>query len=142
LHDIAVLTGGKVATEDSMGPKVEEMKFTDLGQCGKITITKEATTILDGFGKRDHINKRMTFIRKQIEQAKRLPEKERLEERLGKLSQGVAIIRVGGTNQVEMNNRKDRLNDALNATKAAIDQGIVVGGGIALLYSSLILNNV
>jgi len=141
LRDMAILTGGQVVTED-LGQKIEEVQLSDLGRCGKITITKDDTIILNGLGKRDNIDERVAQIRAQIEQTDSTYEKEKLQERLGKLSGGVAVIRVGGSSEVEVNEKKDRMNDSLNATKAAVEQGVVTGGGIALLYSTLVLDNV
>jgi chaperonin GroEL len=136
---MATLTGGQVVTED-LGQKIEEVQLSDLGRCGRITITKDDTIILNGTGKREDIDERIAQIRAQIEQTDSTYEKEKLEERLGKLSGGVAVIKVGGSSEVEVNEKKDRMNDALNATKAAVDQGVVVGGGIALLYSVSVLD--
>ncbi|ETO35394.1 chaperonin CPN60-2, mitochondrial precursor, partial [Reticulomyxa filosa] len=141
LQDMAILTGGQVINEE-LGHKLEEVEFSHLGRCRKITITKDDTIILNGLGKREHLDERIAQIRAQVEQTDSTYEKEKLQERLGKLSGGVAVIRVGGSSEVEVNEKKDRMNDALNATKAAIEQGVIAGGGIALLYSTKILDDV
>jgi chaperonin GroEL len=140
LRDMAVLTGGQVISED-LGQKLEEVQLSDLGRCGKITVTKDDTVILNGLGNKNDIEERVSQIRAQLESTDSTYEKEKLEERLGKISGGVAVIRVGGSSEVEVNEKKDRMNDALNATKAAVSEGVVAGGGIALLYSSKILEN-
>merc|ERR1712110_1401428 len=114
----------------------------DLGRCGKITITKDYTIILNGMGSKDDINERIDNIRSQISATDSTYEKEKLEERLGKLAGGVAAIRVGGSSGEEVNEKKDRMNDSLNATKAAVAEGIVPGGGVALLYATKVLEDV
>merc|ERR1712241_442778 len=114
----------------------------DLGRCGKITITKDDCIILNGMGAKDDINERIDNIRSQAAQTDSTYEKEKLEERLGKLAGGVAVIRVGGSSEVEVNEKKDRTNDSLNATKAAVAEGIVPGGGVALLYATKVLEDV
>lgn len=141
LRDMAILTGANVISED-LGQKLEDVTLGDLGRCGKITITKDDTIILNGLGKKTDISERIEQIRSQVSQTDSTYEKEKLEERLGKLSGGVAVIRVGGSSEVEVNEKKDRMNDALNATKAAVSEGVVPGGGVALLYSTLVLNDV
>lgn len=141
LRDMAILTGGQVISED-LGAKLEETQLGDLGRCTKITITKDDTIILGGLGKKEDIDERIENIRAQIEHTDSSYEKEKLEERMGKLSGGVAVIRVGGSSEVEVNEKKDRMNDSLNATKAAVLSGVVPGGGIALLYASTILDDV
>eukprot|EP01083_Nonionella_stella_P005852 16882_1 len=140
LRDMAILTGGQVVSED-LGHKIEEVQLGDLGRCGKMTITKDDTIILNGMGHKDDINERIENLRSQIKATDSTYEKEKLEERLGKLSGGVAVIRVGGSSEVEVNEKKDRMNDSLNATKAAVAEGIVPGGGIALLYATKIFDN-
>jgi chaperonin GroEL len=137
---MAILTGGQVISED-LGHKIEEIQLGDLGRCGKITITKDDTIILNGMGSKDDINERIENIRSQITATDSTYEKEKLEERLGKLAGGVAVLRIGGSSEVEVNEKKDRMNDALNATKAAVAEGIVPGGGIALLYATKILED-
>jgi len=138
LRDMAVLTGGQVISEE-LGQKLEEIQLSDLGKCGKITVTKDDTVILNGFGNKSDIEERVSQIRAQLDNTDSTYEKEKLEERLGKLSGGVAVIRVGGSSELEVNEKKDRMNDALNATKAAVSEGVVAGGGMALLYASKIL---
>merc|ERR1711870_184990 len=135
LRDMAILTGGQVVSED-LGHKMEEVQLGDLGRCGKITITKDDTIILNGMGSKDDISKRVENIRARVAATDSTYEKEKLEERLGKLAGGVAVIRVGGSSEVEVNEKKDRMNDSLNATKAAVAEGIVPGGGVALLYAT------
>jgi len=141
LRDMAILTGGQVVSED-LGHKMEEVQLGDLGRCGKITITKDDTIILNGMGSKDDITERVENIRAQVAATDSTYEKEKLEERLGKLAGGVAVIRVGGSSEVEVNEKKDRMNDSLNATKAAVAEGIVPGGGVALLYATKVLEDV
>eukprot|EP00485_Elphidium_margaritaceum_P005663 CAMPEP_0202686398 /NCGR_PEP_ID=MMETSP1385-20130828/2196_1 /ASSEMBLY_ACC=CAM_ASM_000861 /TAXON_ID=933848 /ORGANISM="Elphidium margaritaceum" /LENGTH=561 /DNA_ID=CAMNT_0049340963 /DNA_START=176 /DNA_END=1862 /DNA_ORIENTATION=- len=140
LRDMAVLTGGQVVSEE-LGHKLEEVQLGDLGRCGKITVSKDDTIVLNGMGNKEDINERVENIRSQIGGTDSTYEKEKLEERLGKLAGGVAVIRVGGSSEVEVNEKKDRMNDALNATKAAVSEGIVPGGGVALLYSIKVLED-
>eukprot|EP00483_Globobulimina_turgida_P001660 UN01662 len=137
---MAILTGGQVVSED-LGHKIEEVQLGDLGRCGKITITKDDTIVLNGMGSKEDINERIENIRAQISATDSTYEKEKLEERLGKLAGGVAVIRVGGTSEIEVNEKKDRMNDSLNATKAAVAEGIVQGGGVALLYATKIFDS-
>ena len=132
LEDIAVLTGGQVISED-LGIKLENVSLAMLGHAKKVTITKENTTIVDGAGKKKEIDARINQIKAQIEETTSDYDKEKLQERLAKLAGGVAIIRVGGASEVEVKERKDRVDDALNATRAAVEEGIVPGGGVALL---------
>lgn len=139
MRDMAILTGGQVMSED-LGHKLEEFQMADLGTCAKITISKDDTIILDGGGQKSDISERVENIRAQVLDTDSTYEKEKLEERLGKLVGGVAVIRVGGSSEIEVNEKKDRMNDALNATKAAIQEGIVPGGGLALLYSISVLD--
>jgi len=141
LADIATLTGGTVVQEET-GAKLEEWELFDLGQCGKISITKDDTLIVDGRGESAKIEERCASIKAQIEKTESNYEKEKLNERLAKLSGGVAVIKVGGSSEVEVNEKKDRVTDALNATRAAVEEGTVPGGGCALLYSTLILKDV
>jgi len=135
LEDIAVLTGGQVISED-LGIKLENVTLDMLGKSKKITITKDDTTIVDGVGEKDAIEARIGQIKAQIEATTSDYDKEKLQERLAKLAGGVAVIRVGGSTEVEVKEKKDRVDDALNATRAAVEEGIVPGGGIALLKAT------
>lgn len=141
LEDIAVLTGGQVISED-LGIKLENVTLDMLGRAKKVTITKDDTTIVDGVGEKDAIEARIGQIKKQIEDTTSDYDKEKLQERLAKLAGGVAVIRVGGSTEVEVKEKKDRVDDALNATRAAVEEGIVPGGGIALLKASKALEGV
>lgn len=132
LEDIAVLTGGQMISED-VGIKLENVSLSMLGQSKKVRITKDDTTIVDGKGRRKDIEDRVAQIRQQIEETTSDYDKEKLQERLAKLSGGVAVLRVGGATEVEVKERKDRVDDALNATRAAVEEGIVPGGGASLL---------
>jgi chaperonin GroEL len=136
LEDIAILTGGQVISED-VGIKLESVTLAMLGRAKKISISKENTTIVDGAGKKAEITARVAQIKGQIEETTSDYDKEKLQERLAKLAGGVAVIRVGGSTEVEVKERKDRVDDALNATRAAVEEGIVPGGGCALLRSSV-----
>ncbi|HTM80766.1 chaperonin GroEL [Asticcacaulis sp.] len=138
LEDIAVLTKGEVISED-LGIKLETVSLDQLGRAKKVTITKENTTIVDGSGEKSDIESRIGQIKKQIEETTSDYDKEKLQERLAKLAGGVAVIRVGGSTEVEVKEKKDRVDDALNATRAAVEEGIVPGGGTALLKASLAL---
>jgi chaperonin GroEL len=138
LEDIAILTGGTVISED-LGIKLESVKLTDLGRAKRILIEKENTTVVEGAGKKSDIQGRVLQIRAQIEETTSDYDREKLQERLAKLAGGVAVIRVGGSTEVEVKERKDRVDDALNATRAAVEEGIVPGGGVALARASLIL---
>lgn len=135
LEDIAVLTGGQVISED-LGIKLENVTLDMLGKAKKVTITKDDTTIVDGVGEKAAIEARISQIKKQIEDTTSDYDKEKLQERLAKLAGGVAVIRVGGSTEVEVKEKKDRVDDALNATRAAVEEGIVPGGGIALLKAT------
>jgi len=135
LEDIAILTGGQVISED-VGIKLENVTLDMLGQAKKVSITKENTTIVDGAGKKAEIEGRIGQIKAQIEETSSDYDREKLQERLAKLAGGVAVIRVGGATEVEVKEKKDRIDDALNATRAAVQEGIVAGGGVALLRSS------
>ncbi|GAA0640502.1 chaperonin GroEL [Brevundimonas lenta] len=135
LEDIAVLTGGQVISED-LGIKLENVTLDMLGKAKKVTITKDDTTIVDGVGEKDAIEARIGQIKAQIEATTSDYDKEKLQERLAKLAGGVAVIRVGGSTEVEVKEKKDRVDDALNATRAAVEEGIVPGGGIALLKAT------
>ncbi|MEM8877901.1 MAG: chaperonin GroEL, partial [Pseudomonadota bacterium] len=135
LEDIAILTGGQVISED-LGIKLENVTLDMLGTAKKVNISKEETTIVDGAGTKDHIEGRVAQIRAQIEETSSDYDREKLQERLAKLAGGVAVIRVGGATEVEVKEKKDRVDDALNATRAAVEEGIVPGGGVALLRAS------
>jgi chaperonin GroEL len=135
LEDIAILTGGQVISED-LGIKLENVTLDMLGKAKKVVIGKEETTIVDGAGKKKEIEGRCNQIRAQIEETTSDYDKEKLAERLAKLAGGVAIIRVGGATEVEVKERKDRVDDAMHATRAAVEEGIVAGGGVALLYAT------
>jgi chaperonin GroEL len=135
LQDIAILTGGQVISED-LGMKLENVGLDMLGRSRKISITKDETTIVDGGGEKAEIEARVTQIRSQIEETTSDYDKEKLQERLAKLAGGVAVIRVGGASEIEVKERKDRVDDALNATRAAVQEGVVVGGGVALVRAS------
>ena len=135
LEDIAVVTGGQVISED-LGIKLENVKLNMLGTAKKVRIDKDDTTIIDGAGKKADIHARVAQIKLQIEDTTSDYDKEKLQERLAKLAGGVAVIRVGGATEIEVKERKDRVDDALHATKAAVEEGIVPGGGTALLYAT------
>jgi chaperonin GroEL len=135
LEDIAILTGGTVISED-LGIKLENVTLDMLGRAKKVSISKENTTIVDGSGQKSDIEGRVTQIKAQIEETTSDYDREKLQERLAKLAGGVAVIRVGGSTEVEVKEKKDRIDDALNATRAAVQEGIVAGGGVALLRSS------
>jgi chaperonin GroEL len=139
LEDIAILTGGTVISED-LGIKLENVTLNELGKAKKILIEKENTTIVEGAGKKSDIQGRCSQIRAQIEETTSDYDREKLQERLAKLAGGVAIIRVGGSTEVEVKERKDRVDDGLHATRAAVEEGIVPGGGVALARASLTLS--
>ena len=141
LEDIAVLTAGQVVSAD-LGIKLENVTPALLGTAKRVTITKESTTIVDGAGKKKEIEARITQIRAQSEETTSDYDREKLQERLAKLSGGVAVLKVGGASEVEVKERKDRVDDALHATRAAAEEGIVAGGGTALLYSIRALDSV
>jgi chaperonin GroEL len=138
LEDLATLTGGQVISED-LGIKLENVTLDMLGRAKKVRIEKENTTIIDGAGAKDDILARTNQIRAQIEETTSDYDREKLEERLAKLAGGVAVIRVGGSSEVEVKERKDRVDDAMHATKAAVEEGVVAGGGVALLFASKVL---
>jgi chaperonin GroEL len=140
LEDLAILTGAQVVSED-LGIKLENVSLDMLGKAKKVTITKDDTTIVDGVGEKTAIEARISQIKRQIEDTTSDYDKEKLQERLAKLAGGVAVIRVGGSTEVEVKEKKDRVDDALNATRAAADEGIVPGGGVALLKASKVLAN-
>ena len=135
LQDIAVLSGGELISED-LGIKLENVTIDMLGRAKRVTITKDDTTIVNGAGKKADIEARIAQIKQQIEDTTSDYDKEKLQERLAKLAGGVAVIKVGGSSEVEVKERKDRVDDALNATRAAVEEGIVPGGGVALLWAS------
>ncbi|KAF1857454.1 hypothetical protein Lal_00014308 [Lupinus albus] len=135
LEDIAILTNGQVISED-IGLKLETVSLADLGTAKRVVIAKEETTVIDGAGGREAIDARIAQIRAQIEETTSDYDREKLQERLAKLSGGVAVIRVGGSTEVEVKERKDRVDDAVHATRAAIAEGIVPGGGVTLLYAT------
>lgn len=141
MQDLAILTGATVISEET-GMKLEETQPHHLGSCRKLTVTKNDTVVLDGAGEKSLIDERCGFIRDSIETTKSDYEREKLQERLAKLSGGVAVIKVGGASEVEVNEKKDRVVDALNATRAAVEEGIVPGGGKALLHCSTLLDSV
>jgi chaperonin GroEL len=141
LEDIAVLTGGNLVSEE-LGTKLENVALTMLGRAKRVTVEKEATTIVGGAGAKTDINARIKQIRAQIEETTSDYDKEKLQERLAKLSGGVAVIRVGGATEVEVKERKDRVEDALHATRAAVEEGILPGGGVALLRAAAVLDGV
>ncbi|WP_191060253.1 chaperonin GroEL [Geminicoccus harenae] len=134
LEDIAILTAGQVVSED-LGIKLENVTLEMLGKAKRVVINKEDTTIVDGAGNKDEIQGRISQIKAQIEETSSDYDREKLQERLAKLAGGVAVIRVGGATEVEVKERKDRVDDAMNATRAAVEEGVVAGGGTALLYA-------
>jgi chaperonin GroEL len=138
LEDIAILTGGRMIAEE-LGVKLEHVSLSDLGRCKRVVVDKDNTTIIDGAGKRDAIEGRMKQIRAQIEETTSDYDREKLQERLAKLVGGVAIIKVGAATEVEMKEKKARVEDALHATKAAVEEGIVPGGGVALIRAAAAL---
>jgi chaperonin GroEL len=138
LEDIAILTSGQVISED-LGIKLENVTIEMLGRAKRVRIDKETTTIIDGAGKKKDIEARVAQIKAQVEETTSDYDKEKLQERLAKLSGGVAVIRVGGSTEVEVKEKKDRIDDALNATRAAVQEGIVPGGGVALLRAKAAL---
>ncbi|PHQ98206.1 MAG: chaperonin GroEL [Marinosulfonomonas sp.] len=141
LQDLGILTGGQVISED-LGMKLENVTMDMLGSAKKITITKDETTVIDGNGDKAEIEARVTQIRQQIEETTSDYDREKLQERVAKLAGGVAVIRVGGMTEIEVKERKDRVDDALNATRAAVQEGVVVGGGVALMQGAKALANV
>ncbi|MCY4101441.1 MAG: chaperonin GroEL, partial [Rhodobacteraceae bacterium] len=140
LQDIAILTGGQVISED-LGMKLENVTLDMLGSAKKISITKDETTIVDGAGEKAEIEARVGQIRQQIDETSSDYDREKLQERLAKLAGGVAVIRVGGSTEVEVKERKDRVEDALNSTRAAVQEGVVPGGGVALIAATKTLEN-
>jgi chaperonin GroEL len=140
LEDIAILTGGRVITED-LGIKLENVQLEDLGQAKRVVIDKDNTTIIEGAGRRSDLQGRIATIRKQIEETSSDYDREKLQERLAKLAGGVAVIKVGAATETEMKEKKMRVEDALHATKAASQEGIVPGGGVALLRATKALES-
>src|SRR5262245_21167089 len=141
LEDIAILTGGTAISED-LGIKLENVTLQMLGRAKKVVVEKENTTIIDGAGSKDQIGGRITQIKAQIEETTSDYDREKLQERLAKLAGGVAVIRVGGSTEIEVKERKDRVDDALHATRAAVEEGILPGGGVALLRAAKALDSV
>jgi chaperonin GroEL len=141
LEDIAILTGGTVITDD-LGKTIEDMSVDDFGKADKVKVTKEETTIINGHGDKSAIDSRVSLIKNEIENTASDYDKEKLAERLAKLSGGVAVLEVGAASEVEQKERKDRIDDALQATRAAIEEGVVAGGGIALLNASKVLDSI
>jgi chaperonin GroEL len=141
LEDIAVLTGGRCLTED-LGIKLENVKLDDLGRAKRVTVDKENTTIVEGAGKTSEIQGRVSQIKKQIEETTSDYDREKLQERLAKLAGGVAVINVGAATETEMKEKKARVEDALHATRAAVEEGVVAGGGVALLRCQSVLDKV
>ena len=139
LEDMAILTGGQVISED-LGIKLENVTLDMLGTAKRVAITKEETTIVDGAGEKEDIEARIGQIKQQIEETTSDYDREKLQERLAKLAGGVAVIRVGGATEVEVKEKKDRVDDAMHATRAAVEEGIVAGGGVALLYATKVLD--
>src|SRR6266481_2200378 len=139
LEDIAILTGGQLISED-LGIKLENVTLAMLGRAKKVRVEKENTTIIDGGGAKDDIQGRCTQIRQQIEETTSDYDREKLQERLAKLAGGVAVIRVGGSTEIEVKEKKDRVDDAMHATRAAVEEGVVAGGGAALLYAAHVLD--
>jgi chaperonin GroEL len=139
LEDIAILTGGKLISED-LGMKLENVRMSDLGSSKKVIITKDTTTIIEGHGSRSDIEARVHQIKIQIENTTSDYEREKMQERLAKLAGGVAVIKVGAATETEMKEKKDRIEDALHATRAAVEEGIVAGGGVALLRSQAMVD--
>jgi chaperonin GroEL len=140
LEDLAILTGGQVISQE-LGIKLENVTMDMLGNAKKITITKDTTTVIDGAGDKAAIASRVTQIRAQIEETTSDYDKEKLQERLAKLAGGVAVIKVGGATEIEVKERKDRVDDALNATRAAVQEGVVPGGGVALVHAGKVLED-
>jgi len=141
LQDICVLTGATLVT-DEVGLKLEDCNISHLGSCGTLTVTKDDTVVLDGSGAAEEIEERCEILREMVDGTSSEYEKEQMQKRLAKLSGGVAVIKVGGSSEVEVGEKKDRVDDALNATRAAVAEGIVPGGGVPLLMAAKNLENV
>lgn len=142
LRDIAISTGGTVFGDEANLTKLEEIKLSDFGQVGEVQITKDDTLLMRGKGESGEVEARIQQIKDEINETTSEYEREKLQERLAKLSKGVAVLKVGGSSEVEVNEKKDRITDALNATRAAVEEGVVPGGGVALLRASLVLDSV
>ena len=140
LEDVAILTGGRAVTED-LGIKLESLTLEDLGQAKKVTIDKDNTTIIEGAGTATAIEGRVKQLRAQVEDTTSDYDREKLQERLAKLVGGVAIVKVGAATETEMKEKKARVEDAMHATKAAVEEGIVAGGGVALLRAAKVLRD-
>jgi len=140
-QDVATLTGGRVISEE-IGLKLDNIDIESLGKAKKIEITSDQTIIIDGGGSKTAIQDRLSQLDSEIEMATSDYEKTKMKERRAKLSSGVAVLKIGGASEVEVNEKKDRVDDALNATRAAVDEGIVAGGGSALLYASKVLDSI
>ena len=140
LKDIAILTGGKVISEET-GRKLETATLTDLGQARRVIANKDETTVVEGYGEEEEIQARIKAIKAQVEETTSDYDREKLQERLAKLSGGVAVIKVGAGTEIELKERKHRVEDALSATRAAIEEGIVPGGGVALINAVEALDN-
>jgi chaperonin GroEL len=138
MQDLAILTGAQLISED-LGMKLESVTMDMLGSAKKVTITKDTTTVIDGAGDPAEIAARVTQIRAQIEETTSDYDKEKMQERLAKLAGGIAVIKVGGATEIEVKERKDRVDDALNATRAAVQEGVVPGGGVALVHAGKVL---
>src|SRR5438067_13571175 len=134
LEDIVILTGGQVISED-LGIKLENVTLEMLGRAKRVRVEKENTTIVDGRGKKPDIQGRIAQIKQQVEETTSDYDREKLQERLAKLAGGVAVIKVGGATELEVKEKKDRVDDAMHATRAAVEEGVVAGGGAALLYA-------
>ncbi len=141
VEDMSILTGGTVISED-MGIKLENVTLAMLGQAKRVQITKDYTTIIDGKGSKSDIDGRVAQLKAQIAETSSDYDREKLQERLAKLAGGVAVIRVGGATEVEVKERKDRVDDAMHATRAAVEEGVIAGGGAALLYATTALKSV
>jgi chaperonin GroEL len=141
MQDLAVLTGGQLITEET-GGKLETATLDMMGKCKRVVVTKDDTIFMDGAGSKKDIDERVGQIKDAIDLTTSTYDKEKLQERLAKLSGGIALIKVGGASEVEVGEKKDRIDDALNATRAAVQEGIVPGGGVALLYATHSLNSI
>merc|ERR1711992_477252 len=141
LQDMAIATGGMVFGTEGDDLKLEDIQIQDFGKVGEVVVTKDDCMMLKGQGGESAISKRVEMIRDQIEDTSSEYEKEKLQERMARLASGVALLKIGGSSEVEVNEKKDRITDALNATRAAVEEGVVPGGGCALLYASKSLEN-
>jgi chaperonin GroEL len=141
LHDIAIACGGTVFGDEAKLNKLEEITLKDFGRVGEVIVTKDDTLLMRGKGEQSHLDQRISALTDEIAETNSEYEKEKLQERLAKLSNGIAVLKVGGGSEVEVNEKKDRITDALNATRAAVEEGIVPGGGVALLRCLKVLEN-